>query len=432
MTPHLILVSRYFPPTNIVGAIRPFRLARHMANVGWTVDVVHGPHDFNALESDLADSLPDRIQCHPAQTGRSQTQPRSRFVKRWHQMTRLLGSKVTGLDSELDLARSMAKRIEALLSQRDPSTPSVLVTSTPPHSLHVVGLLLRAHRDLPWIVDLRDPWDQFVRTGRHDQPHIIARTIERRAMRKARFVISTTEGYTDVLRRRFPSLDAGKFRTITNSYAMDDGPPKDVHVPDDTSVRVVYTGIFYPAKDPYTFFRALGQWKRRSSPAQWQHIAERLRVDLVGVADATTPRVIAELGISDIVTLITRVPQHEARERCRHADFLLIASGLSDKSREGWLPSKLFEYLAAKRPIIAVCREGELARLIRDSNCGFLFQDEDPKPIIALLEDALERKARGQSIADDLSYSGIERYSEEAVFSQFAQLAQETAVAKDD
>lgn len=111
------------------------------------------------------------------------------------------------------------------------------------------------------------------------------------------------------------------------------------------------------------------------------------------------------------------------------ADFLLICSGLHKQSREGWLPSKVFEYMGCSRPIIAVCRDGELAQLIRDTNCGFLFHDEDPKPIVQFLEQSIKEKTSNGAVAHGLSFDGTIDYREDRVFAYYEHLMRQ-AVGK--
>ncbi|MEO0344805.1 MAG: glycosyltransferase [Pseudomonadota bacterium] len=188
-------------------------------------------------------------------------------------------------------------------------------------------------------------------------------------------------------------------------------------------MTVCYTGIFYPQKDPYTFFRAVAHWRDSASELRSREIREHFRIWLVGVEDRTTPAVVAQLGLDDVTTFFTRRPQSEARAMCLQSDYLLIASGLNDKSREGWLPSKVFEYLGCRKPIIAVSKQGQLADLIRGTDSGSVFHSSDLTPIIDLLDAALSEKLEHGTLQSNLSFQGVERYSETRMVGQFLKLA---------
>ena len=418
MNKHLILVTRYFPPTSIVGAIRPFRLARYVAELGWSVDVVHGPHDFKTFEPDPVSSLGSQVGLHPIEKQRPRL-PLPRVADKVRRKLLSIGDRLVGRDSEKWFIDGATKRIRAILSESEPKMSTVLVTTSPPHPLHRIGLTIKHTNSTPWVIDLRDPWDQYLTTGQFDQPDPAVRALESNAMEAAQYVVSTTNGYTEILRRRFESLPREKFETITNSFARRENQPKAKNT--GNRLRIVYTGIFYPEKDPFTFFRAVAYWKKQTG-AGWHAVANALDIVLVGVEDSVTPRLVADLDLSDVVRFIPRVAQHEALEISASADFLLIASGLTSKSREGWLPSKLFEYLGSRRPIIAVCRDGELAKTIRDLGCGFVFSTEDPTPIVELLDTALRQKSQDGYLNLNVSFDRADEFREDKVFAKYAAL----------
>lgn len=121
----------------------------------------------------------------------------------------------------------------------------------------------------------------------------------------------------------------------------------------------------------------------------------RFRIKLVGSRTKAVVDVIQSLGLSSWVSFVPRVSHGEAIRITKGCDLLLIAAGIGKRTRPGWLTSKLFEYLGCKIPILAVVREGEMARIIRQTNSGYVVTGEDHQAIINVLETEMERKLKG-------------------------------------
>jgi glycosyltransferase involved in cell wall biosynthesis len=434
----LILITRNFPPSNIVGALRPFRLVKYAAGEGWSpVVLTFCPKEDWALDSGLLKELSpdteihyvDRPEISPARLGTAigGDEPASTDGRKGGRIVERKGldpirkwtARSFGVDPDIFWVPAIAR---AVLKKLDPADRNVLVTTSPPHSIHAAGLIVARARKIPWVVDFRDPWDQYPSTGRYELRHPIGRLLERTVVKTADAVISTTETNTRILRERHPSLSPGKFSTVTNTF---DARKVEVPVHGDPEHFVIsYTGIFYPEKDPYTFFRALRSWFDAMRPEARERMERLLCVRLIGTPQGVTRKVVSDLGLEGVVRFIDRVPHPEAIRLTKQSDLVLVSIGLGHRTRPGWLPSKLFEYLGCGVPILAIGREGETMETIRKTNSGYVVTSEDHAAVHRILEEEIRRKFGGGTPRSErrFTFTGVEEYEERNVFRRMVRI----------
>ncbi len=429
----LLILTHYFPPENVVGALRPFRLARHLGRNGWRcVVLTRKPENQHIRDFSLVGKLPPGTEIHytsgecytipkagersvasifrpAAKDVSSETSVESRVWARALGNTRDIVNRFALPDIEIRQVPKFIRRAESLIRY---NPDCMLLTTSPPHSIHVAGLILSKRFGVPWVVDYRDPWDDYVRTGKPDLRNPLGKWLSRRILKQASVVVSTTETNTSNLVTGNADLPAGRFHTVTNSYNK-----QDVAVEGSATRNVFtvgYTGIFYPNKDPFTFFRALRTWFDDMDDTRLRLLNGRFRIKLVGSRTKAVVDVIQSLGLSSWVSFVPRVSHGEAIRITKGCDLLLIAAGIGKRTRPGWLTSKLFEYLGCKIPILAVVREGEMARIIRQTNSGYVVTGEDHQAIINVLETEMERKLKGG--VPPFTYEGVGVFEETAVF----------------
>ena len=117
---------------------------------------------------------------------------------------------------------------------------------------------------------------------------------------------------------------------------------------------------------------------------------------MLGARDPETAKIIQELTLEDLVEIRPWTEQEEARKMMCQADMLMASLGTGLESST-YVPSKLFEYIAAKRPIIGFFPDGEAARLIQETHSGKVFTNDDSEPILKFLSECITKK--------DFSYS---------------------------
>ena len=151
---------------------------------------------------------------------------------------------------------------------------------------------------------------------------------------------------------------------------------------------------------------------------------ELLRVQLIGSRSTAVERTIADNQIQDVVVIIDRVPHKEAVRLTKSSDMVLISTGIGGRTRPGWLPSKLFEYLGCRVPILAITREGDTARIIRETNSGYVVTSEDHEAIHRILETEIQRKFQ-ENVPDNTSgftFDGVDEFEEKHVISKMVKI----------
>jgi len=415
----LAILTGDFPPTNIVGALRPFRLAKHLSRTGWRVLVLtNPPKDGLGLDESLLDELPLTCSIHYIR----ETVPfkrTSRLLNRVRGASQDILQKIIKPDLDIFQVPLYIKLFNSLLES---NAVDVVLTTSPSHSIHLAGLKLKKRYNLPWVVDFRDPWDDYLLSGNAVIKNPIERFFESKVVAEASKVISTTNMYTDLLRNRHSSLEVHKFATITNTVSSSKIFGK---VKKETDKLVIcYTGIFSPSKDPYDFFRALRKWFDRLRADEKKKYRDRLEVRLIGSGDAVTRREVEKLDLEDCVIFYDRMPHEKAIAMTRNADLALISTGVGEKTRPGWLPSKLFEYLGCRVPILALIREGEMAQILRETDSGHVVTEKMEIRVPEILRAHIDNKFgfSNNSKITEFSFKGVDRFAEEKVMDRFSGL----------
>jgi glycosyltransferase involved in cell wall biosynthesis len=248
--------------------------------------------------------------------------------------------------------------------------PRAILTTSPPHTAHLVGLWLARITGLPWLADFRDPWvanpgkPRFVRTGLSDA---FDRRMERTVVRRARAVVVTTDPFHARLAEQYPGEAPAKFITIPNGFDPDDFATLPPPGPSDRFL-VTHVGSLYYRRSVVTFLHAAAALIQSGEIPRAD-----LRIALVGGSpeDGQDVRTMVEiLGLSSAVEWVGNVAQREALAWMRRSSLLLLFAqqfGLQ-------IPAKTFEYLASGTPILAITEEGPTADLVTRLG-GFVAPD---------------------------------------------------------
>lgn len=447
---NIVIITNSFPPQNIVGALRPFRLAKFIDKLGWNpIIVTRYPNPKESLNYSLLNELSNNTQIH--YIGKDRSNNFSQGEKIHHSSTnihlpfsgsyvytnnfinRIIGNlkdilnRILVPDVDIFWVPFYLKKILRLSKERH---ELIILTTSPPHSIHFVGHLLSKIKKVTWITDFRDPWDYLPLTGSIKIRNPLERLLERKVIKNADAVISTTETYTKNLIKKHKDLSKDKFHTVTNCFDK-----KKVSVyqkPNDDKFIISYSGIFYPDKDPFTFFRAIKSWFDRLDQSKKCWIKKILEVQLIGSRNSKVEKVIKQLKLEKTFHFVNRVSHEEAIRLVKKSDLVLISTGLGKKTRNGWLPSKLFEYLGCRIPILALIKEGEMANIIRETNSGYVVTSEDHQQIHRILEIETKKRFSNNQLKrnSQFTFEGIEKYEENRVMSKMVNIIEDACNKK--
>ena len=289
-----------------------------------------------------------------------------------------------------------------------------VITSSPNESTHLIGLALRRAFGHAWIADLRDGWtfERFLPDFPTGPQRALNGALERRALSGADVVTAATRPIADDLRARH-GLDVAH---VPNAWDPDLDPPPEARaaLSGDSRVQLVHTGKLGGewGRDPRPLFRAL-----RRLLDEEPVLEGRVRLTLAGKLDESDARAIADAGLEGILTHLGQVSRAESVQLQRRADALLLLTS----HHSGEATGKLFEYLAAGRPIVAVAARNEAARIVAETGTGVALDPCDDAGLVAALRAA---------VTGTLPYAprGLDAYRYPAPAERVAELA-ELAVA---
>ncbi|SRR5581483_4170245 len=228
--------------------------------------------------------------------------------------------------------------------------PSVIWSTYPIATAHLIGLTLKRLTGLPWIADFRDSMteDHYPRDVWTRRTYL---WIERRAVKHAARFVFTASSTRQMYLTRYPALKSENCILIPNGFDDDDfdginsEPSASCHA---RPVRLLHAGLIYTDdRDPRAFFRAIARLKKEGRVN-----ARELIVDLrASGSEAYYGKLLAELNIDDIVRLLPPLPYREALNDCADADALII---LQAGSCDHQIPAKAYEYLRLRKPILAL------------------------------------------------------------------------------
>ena len=277
----------------------------------------------------------------------------------------------------------------------------VVLTTSPPPSLHLLGAAVKKASGAAWVADLRDPLTE--------NPH--RRGYESRLARMKEFavsgvgklvasqadaIIAASDAIAEEARALKPK---GKVLTIANGCDFDDFAGLERHPSD--RLRITHTGNFQGKRDPKPFLRALAESG-----------LEDVVVRFAGDVRAEDREYVEALGLGDRIELLGYVSRRRSLELQRDSEALLLLIPDAGGRGKGVLTGKIFEYLAAERPILAVVPpDGAAAGLLRQTGAGTVVAPDDVDAIRVALVDLHRRWKDGSLDRAPLSSGWRERLS---------------------
>ena len=271
----------------------------------------------------------------------------------------------------------------------------IVYTTAPSFSTHLVGLLLRRRGGLRWIAEFRDPWTVERRPSDREEmlgPTLqrVNRWLERRCLSRADVIVAVTESVGRQLAAKLPPDQRGKIVVAMSGIEVL-RPPRQGG-PRSGPYRIVYAGSFYHDRDPRPFLEALAGWM-----AERGLDAADVQVDFAGrcrhYADVSVEQIVSELGLDAVVRFHDWLPHEEIQCMLGDADLVLLLA----RSQPAQVPNKLFDYLGARTPILAVVDAGgESARILDAVGGQYVVTAPEGTPVAAAEVGALLGRAYEQ------------------------------------
>ena len=366
---------------------RPLKFATHLPALGIETHVL-APDLAGAAPVDEELELPTQAWVHRVRyVGPRGDRPAERLqgkqgLPRVGTQAALLGRKLLVPDENMPwstLALPAALRIA-----RREGIDAVLTTS-PPGSLHLVGAAVKKATGAVWVADLRD--SLTAHPHRRGNESRLSRLKETAAGGVARLVASQADAIvaaSDAIAEEARTLKPrGRVVTIENGCDFDDFAGLELHPGE--RLRITHAGSFYGKRDPKPFLCALSE--SGLDDVLVRFVGEMRRSDLDYVE---------ELGLGDRVEVTGYLPRRRSLELQRDSEALLLLIPEAGGRGRGVLSGKVFEYLAAERPILAaVPPDGAAAKLVEETGAGVVAPPDDVDALRAALLDLHARWRAG-------------------------------------
>ena len=386
-----LIVSYYFPPAGGGGVQRVLKLCKHLPAFGWDVDVL-APDDpkWVAHDPGLAAEIPAGTVVHRARyRGPSDERPAADVLAGAEGLrgvaTRagLYGRQLLVPDPRVVWVPDAAKAAVRIVRER---SASVVLTTSPPSSAHMIGNVVARRTGVPWIADLRDSWLANPHR-RYDRRSVRAKravleTMARRTFARVSALTAVTETIADEARALAPAGTPSA--VISNGCDFDEFAGLE-HTPSDR-LRILHAGFFFGVRSPRPFLEALARLL-----ADRPELREVIEARFVGGFRTADRQWAESLGLGAALRIDGFLPHDQALAAMKGADALLLLIPRAGGLGLSVLSGKLFEYLAAERPVLAlVPPEGIAADLLRSTGFARIADPDDVGAIRAQLEDLVE------------------------------------------
>lgn len=381
MTKKVLIITYYWPPAGGPGVQRVLKFAKYLPEFGWEpiiLTVENG--DYHAIDNSLLEDIPKNLKIHKIST-----------FSVLDLYKRIFGSKKAISSFELTkneggLKFKLIKWIRANLFIPDArggwkraavrkgmkiireEKPEVIFTSSPPHSLQLIGLKLKRKTGLKWVADFRDPWTDAFWDKELPRMKILERYnqwLEYKTLSNADVCTSVSEGFSELLKKDRQVT----FNILSNGYDSEDF--ENLKYQRGQKYRITYIGSIAESQNPIHLFKSISQLP--------QDIQALLDINFFGVFDTSVKNAAIELKAP--IHFHPYIPHNTAIKKMVNSEMLVL---LIPRNTKGILTGKLYEYLAANNFILTIApEESEVEKIIDRCNSGatVTFQD-DPSLIL--------------------------------------------------
>jgi len=399
---HVILIAYYYPPLNVIGALRPFRFHKYLNKLGYTCEVITSVPQAGGPGDDII-PVPDKTAALWDGNPAGEQPSFAYHIERIARKVALPGH--VGLSWSWEAAAAAMR-----LARRQRGRKVVLITTYPPISVLLAGLYVSRKLNLPWIADFRDPMalDPFL-PAKPALLKTVLSYIEGKTFQRASAVIANTSSAAESWAKVYPEYTQ-KVTVIWNGYDPEDQAPTPP-LPERAHKLLIHTGTLYGGRNANMVVEALSRFRSRPG-------APPIRLKLVGDIGAGSgmdagayQKAVAEGWLE---FLPQRVPRAEAQHMAGEADGLLLIQPSRIQ-----VPAKLYDYICIGRPILAIAYPDSAAHRVL-VNCGIPF---------VLISPEAEPSAMDAGLAEFFALSSAPKPSSEWFREQFdvARQAQQLA-----
>jgi glycosyltransferase involved in cell wall biosynthesis len=421
--PRMLMIINFFPPAGGGGVYRPLSFVKYLARLGWDLTVITPrPGEFWISDPALEDEVPSQVRVVRTASlsglralgmlSHRRVGNQSRRSSRAFGALRRLGELFLVPDTYVGWVPFAVKEAARLIAAE---RFAAIYSTSPPDSSHLAALWIARRRSIPWIADFRDPWiNLFLREPPTPLHRLLHERMER-ATARADLLLVTTEAQEEALRRRHPQ---SRVVRIPNGYDDEDFVRDAAVRPPAEPFTITHCGMLTLGRSVQPFLEGLALLARRAPEK-----AGVIRVAFIGARESANEESARRLGLGDTVRFEDNLPHREVIRRERESHILLLIKH-DDERYRGLVPGKLYEYVGARRPILAIAPDGEARRLVVELRRGEVAAIGKPDDVAGKLERFYDRWRDG-TLESAYSLGEVPEFSRRAQAERLAALIAE-------
>jgi glycosyltransferase involved in cell wall biosynthesis len=428
----VLIISYYWPPAGGGGVQRWLKMTKYLSEFGWQ-PIVYTPSNGEApvIDNSLLKEVHPKLETvktpiwepyslYKLITGKKKNERvYSGFINdKKSGFTQKLSVFIRGNFFIPDARRFWIKPSIKFLKKYLKENPVDAIISTgPPHSMHMIGLGVHQATNIPWVADFRDPWthidfyDQLKLTKWGDQKH---RKMEQLVLKHCNKLVTVTPSWA----QDFQVLSGREdIEIISNGY-----DPADFVATSEKefqSFSICHVGSMNKDRNPHVLWKVLKALVEKSPD-----LASKLQIKLIGQVDHSILESIKEHQLERFLRHISFQPHAEVIDSLGQSYLLLLPVNDTPNSL-GVVPGKLFEYMGSGRPIIGIGPlKGDSAHIVHETKSGNFVDYEDSDELTKIIQSHWETF---QSGVDTPKSSSIENYSRKNLAKRYAELLENLA-----
>lgn len=291
-----------------------------------------------------------------------------------------------------------------------------IISTGPPHSMHLIALKLHKKLNIPWIADFRDPWteidyyNQLHLTRHSDRKH---HKLEHEVLTQADQVVTVAPDGA----RRLEALGARNVKTIYNGFDWNNEDQDTASRPLNGKFNLTYIGVLSKIQNPENLWEAIGELVEEN-----ESLGKKLQINMIGQIDHSVEMVIRNAKLEQHVVFKPYIPHDQVLQEQQAASLLLLLLMPDSTPRaKGLLTGKLFEYLSSGRPILCIGPEdGDAAHIISETKAGITVGFNDKEKMKETIKALFNQYETGTLQGCDSQ--SIEKYSRKALTGEFVEM----------
>ena len=403
----VLIISYHFPPMGGGGVMRALKFSKYLPQFGWIPIILTANSSPLFRDESLLNDLDPRIKI--IRTSLSQfTKLKYSFIRKLISsrkptnikknegvdLSNIIVKILTYLNNKIEKAffipdiyilwrRKAVSEAQKIIKEEK---IDLLFTTSPPHSIQLIGKIISEKTGIPWISDFRDDWiNNPLFTNKFIIQKYLGAKQEKSVINNTNKIITATESIKqDMLKRHAGRLRDNNVTVITNGYDPDDFNNEGSILPlNKNRLTFSYYGNIGGTRSSLPLLEGIRIAKEKN-----KHLINDIVINFIGIFGDSKKHWYKSIG--DSVNFISPLNHTECIKNMKRSDILLLILNYNEGGG-GVLTGKIFEYIASKKPIFAIIPKGTTQEFIKNENLGFVADYHNPNEIAEAITDIYQQ-----------------------------------------